>query len=113
MNIAVAIASDYNDWETFQSVMDSFTELYPFKYIVSAQPHSLLSLYCKVDIVPCYVNSLREREKYDVGLVFASAKHNMSDECEVMCYSNKPYFIYHTNKDEFSYVHLTKSLGTT
>ena len=113
MNIAVAVAKDYNDWETFQSVMDSLVELHPVKYIVAAQPHSLISLYCKIDIVPCYINSFNDKDKYDIGMVFSTAKSNMSDICQIMCYSNKPYYIYHTNKDEFSYVHLTKSLGTT
>ena len=113
MNIAVAVAKDYKDWETFQSVMDSLVELHPVNYIVAAQPHSLISLYCKIDIVPCYINSFNDRDKYDIGMVFSTAKSNMSDICEIMCYSNRPYYIYHTNKDEFSYVHLTKSLGTT
>jgi len=108
MNIAVSVAKDYKDWETFQSIMDSFLELHDMKFLVTANPHPLISLYCKIDIVPCYVNSLREREKYDMGLVFSTAKNLMSDECEVM--GHKPYYIYHTDKDEFSYI---QSLGTT
>lgn len=113
MNIAVAVAKDFDNWETFQSVMDAMIELHPFDYIVAAKSHPHISLYCKVDIVPCYVNSFRERDKYDIGLVFSTNKSSMSDECEVMCYGNKPYYIYNGDKDEFSYVHLTKSLGTT
>lgn len=112
MNIAVSVAKDYDDWETFQSVMDSMIELHPLDYIVAEQPHSLISLYCKVDIVPCYINSLRECDKYDVGLVFSTNKSNMSTECETMCYNHKPYYIYQTDRDEFRYVHL-RSPGTT
>jgi hypothetical protein len=112
MNIAVSVAQDYNDWETFQSVLDSLLELHDMDFLVTAKSHALISLYCKIDIVPCYVNSLREREKYDMGLVFSTAKHQMSDECEILCYGHKPYYIYHTDKDEFSYIHL-KSPGTT
>lgn len=106
MNIAVAVAQDYKDWDTFQSVMDSMVELYPPNYIVAARPHSMISLYCKVDIVDCYINSFADRDKYDVGLVFATVKDNMDRVCETICYSKKPYFIYNTDTDEFSYVHV-------
>ena len=106
MNIAVAVASDFKNWDIFQSVMDSMVELYPPKYIVAARSHSLISLYCKIDIVDCYIHSFQDREKYDVGLVFATSKDRMSSVCETFCYSHRPYFIYSADIDEFSYVHV-------
>lgn len=111
MNVAVVAADDFKDWEKFQSIVDAFIELYPTNFIVTAKPHKLLSLYCKIDIVDCYINSFREVDKYNIGLVFATNKTNMSKECEQMCYANKPYYIYNADIDEFRYVHLQKQIA--
>lgn len=106
VELAVVAPKSYVDWETFQSILDSMQEIYDLKWVVAPRPHPLITLYCKVDIIACYVNSLREVDKYDIGLVFSSNKESMSIDCETFCYWNKPYYIYHTDIDEFSFIHL-------
>ena len=107
MQVAVVVDPAYKDWETFQSVMDGMVELYNPQWVVAPKPHPLISLYCKIDIIACYINSLLELDKYDMGLVF-SLKNSMGKECETMCFNHKPYFIYKADIDEFFYVEIPK-----
>jgi hypothetical protein len=107
MKLVVVAPPKYDDWEKFQSVVDSIRELYELKWIVAPRPHPLITLYCKTDIIACYINSLREVDKYDAGLIFSSASNTMELDCEAICYAYKPYYIYHTDIDEFSFIHVT------
>jgi hypothetical protein len=107
MQLAVIVDPEYKDWETFQSVMDAAVDLYNPKWIVAPKPHTLITLYCKIDLVACYINSLREFDKYDMALVF-STRSSMHEECELLCFNHKPYFIYKTDIDEFFYIEIPK-----
>lgn len=104
MNIAVSVSKDYKDWEQFQSVLDSLREIYEMKFLIAPRPNSLITLYGKIDIVPCYVNSLEEHDKYSIAFLFSTRKDTLISDQNILNKHKKPYFIYSSSEDEFSWI---------
>jgi hypothetical protein len=104
ISLAIFAPSTYTDWDKFQSVVDSVRELHDIDYIVYTQPHKLIQLYCKIDCMQYGVNSLREVDKYDMALVFTSAKAKMLDTLTSLRQYSKPTVVYDSFQDEIEVI---------
>lgn len=100
INLMILAPSTYTDWEKFQSVVDSVRELYDIHYLVYSKYHKFIQLYAKIDCMFYGVNSLKEVDKYDVALVFTSAKDKMLDTLAVLKQYSKPTVVYDSFQDE-------------